>query len=241
MSTLSILIVAQDEENVIPWTMESCLHTSQILGSSLREIVVVDGGSKDHTMDIVNAYKDKMPIKLLQRPWDFTRAQMNYGLDNCTGDYVMPVDADMTWTTNFPHIFLSGRYDQAAFWDFRMLFTCVDAYHYFNWPIGVNMRLFRSGRRFKEDRKYHWQVDGQTHGIPVCGDVIIFENSCRIKDEKALLHRGERRQTCISDMAAEGASPGAPDRFLMAARTSENQKMKLSDDLINLVLPSTNG
>ncbi len=235
MSTLSVCTICQDEEEPIKWYLEACKHLTKNC-PGLQEVVLIDGGSKDNTIDVINSYKDEIPIKLLERPFDCTRDQQNFGLEHCTGEFVFTPDADMTWTSNFPDIFNSGFFDRMSYCDFPMLFTAKDAYHWFyKWNLGINMRLHKRGPKWT--RKFHVVLEGQTPGIPVCGRVTIFENSCRISDEKALLNRGERRQWCIDDMIAEGNGPGAPDRFLEAARHAEYQE--LLPFLKDLVIPGT--
>ena len=240
MSTLSICTIAQDEEEPIRWYLEACLYTSQVLQKDLKEIVVVDGGSKDKTLQVLKEYESKMPLIVLERPFDTTREQQNFALDHCTGDFVFTPDADMTWTSNFPFIFMAGMFDNAPFWDFPMLFTGKDAYHYFHrWPQGVNMRLHRRGPRWH--RQFHVQLEGQTGGLPVCSDVVIFENSCRIKNDEALMWRGQRRQIYDAAMAAEGAAPGPADRFYGAAHAPESEFAPIPQWIAQLILPSTNG
>lgn len=241
MNTLSICTLCQDEEEPIKWYLECCAHLNNALAGSLREVVLVDGGSKDNTIDIIKSYMDRVPITLLERPFDYTRNQLQHGIEHCTGDFIFDPDADMTWTTNFSEVFLSGKFDASDIWDFPMLFTGKDAYHYFHkWPFGVNWRLWKRHRKLSTGRKFHISLEGQTGGLPVCGEVVIFENSGRIKNEAALLHRGERRQVCTADMALEGASPGSPTRFLEAARSAATETALLPEHIKRLVLPSTN-
>jgi len=242
-SSLSVCTICQDEEYVIRWYLESMAHIAATL-PDLKEVVLVDGGSKDNTIDIINSYKDRIPIRLFERTWDFTRAQMNYGIDQCSGDYIFVPDADMTVTTNFSAWFKSGEHKTSSYWDFMLLFTARDAYHYFNWPVGPSMRLFKAGKRYDETRKYHVHLEGQYSGIPVCKEVIMFENSMRVSNEAALLHRGERRQICRDDMTKEGGDPGPPDRFLNAQRASLNNPalvLEIHQSIKDIILPSTNG
>jgi glycosyltransferase involved in cell wall biosynthesis len=241
-NTLSIVTACQDEEEPIKWYLESCAHAAEHI-PGLKEVILIDGGSKDNTIDVILSYQDRIPLKLIQRPWDFTRAQQNYALEQATGDFVFGPDADMTWTTNFSDVFNSGLFQQGAYWDFPMIFTVRDAYHYFkNWQQGINMRLWKRGPKWGEHRKYHVQLEGQTQGIPVCQSVVIFENSCRITNDAALLNRGERRQICIPDMQAEGAAPGSPTLFLEHAHVPDSEVAPLPEHFtsLSLILPSTN-
>jgi hypothetical protein len=241
MSTLSVCTICQDEVGCIEWYLEYFAFVAEQLGDQLREVVIVDGGSKDNTVEVIKSYQDRIPIKLLERSFDCTREQQNFGLDHCTGDFIFGLDADMTASINFPSVFKSGFFDYGFYFDFPMRFTARDAFHYFLWPPGVNMRLWKRGPKWKPERKFHVQLEGQTQGIPVCGNVIIFENSCRIKNDKALMWRGERRQKCEVDMAAEGAPPGAPDRFYNAAHAPDSEIAEFDPYTKSLILPSTNG
>jgi glycosyltransferase involved in cell wall biosynthesis len=241
MSTLSVCTICQDEEEPIRWYLECCAHLAAHL-PDFREVVLVDGGSQDRTLSIVQEYSTRVPIVLLQRPFDCTRDQQNAGLDLCTGDFVFTPDADMTWTTNFPEVFQSGVFERSSYWDFSMFFTAKDAYHYFDWPRGVNMRLHRRGPRWKAERKFHVQLEGQYSGLPICSSVVLFENSCRIKDKHALWRRGERRQRFQAEMEAEGGGPGSPDRFYRAVYEADPKSIvELPPAVRDLVLGSTNG
>lgn len=235
MSTLSVCTICQDEEEPIKWYLEACKHLAENC-PSLNEVVLIDGGSKDNTIDVINSYKDKVPIKLLERPFDYTGAQQNFGLEHCTGDFVYTPDADMTWTSNFPAIFNNGFFDKMNYCDFPMIYTAKDAYHWFHkWSNGVNMRLHKRGPKWI--RKFHVNLEGQTGGLPVCGRVTIFENSCRISSEEALLNRGQRRQWCADEMHEEGIGPGSADRFLYAAKGTEY--IEVSPALRALIIPCT--
>lgn len=237
--SVSIMTIMQDEEEPIRWYLESCAHLAQNF-PDLKEVVLVDGGSKDNTLAVVEEYKDRVPLRVFERPWDFTRAQMNYGLDQCTGDYIFVPDADMTWTTNFADWLKTGVFVISNYWDMMLLFTVKDAYHFFKWPIGPSMRLFKGGLRYDETRKYHVHLQGQHSGIPVVSEVVLFENSCRISSDAALLERGARRQYCVADMESEGGGPGPVDRFVQATRSPEAAIARVDPDLERLVLPSTN-
>lgn len=242
MNTLSVCTVCQDEEEPIKWYLECCKHLSEQLGELLHEVVLVDGGSKDNTIDVIKSYQTFIPIKLLERPWDFTVAQTNYGLSFCTGDFTFLPDADMSWTMNFPDVFKSGKFSSSNYWDFSLLFTARDAYHYFKWSGGPNTRLCKGGLKCKTDRKYHWSLEGRVGGIPLCREVVLFENSCRIKSEKALRNRGERRQGCAEEMNKEGAHPGGPDRFYETARHSlDSEILNTPQSICNIIQPTTNG
>jgi len=184
MSTLSVCTICLNEEEPIVWYLDCCAYLAATL-PNLQEVILVDGGSTDNTIDVINSYRDRVPITLLQHPFDTFGEQKNRALVKATGDFIFGPDADMTWTRNFSDVFASGQYASAAYWDFQMKFTAQDKYHYFHrWPQGVNMRLWKRGPLFVTN--FHEKLQGQTQGIPVCSHVTIFENSRRIGDQAAL-------------------------------------------------------
>lgn len=79
---LSVVVITKDEENRIQACLESVKWAS--------EIVVVDTGSKDRTLEIVKKYTDKIYDVPSQ---DFAEAR-NFAMKKISGDWVLYVDAD---------------------------------------------------------------------------------------------------------------------------------------------------
>ena len=238
MTTLSIISICQDEAEVISWYLECCVYTYRVLGPRwLKEVVIVDGGSSDNTVEIIKSYQSKLPLVLVEHPFDTFGAQKNRALEHATGDYVFAPDTDMTWTTNFGLIFKTGYYEKFEMVDFRMLFTVDDEYHYYKWPLGVNMRLWlNKGRRFVTDVHEKLQDQISMGGLPVCEHVWLFENSFRQSDA-ALLHRGERYQRFQEVMMAAGGGPGPADKYLKAKYVPQEIKGEIGMPLKALILP----
>jgi glycosyltransferase involved in cell wall biosynthesis len=80
--TISVAIVAMDEENNIGRTLASV--------SWADEIVLVDSGSKDRTCEIAR----ERGARVVVEPWRGYVAQKQYAIDLCTKDWVLLVDAD---------------------------------------------------------------------------------------------------------------------------------------------------
>ncbi|MFA5394965.1 MAG: glycosyltransferase [Methanogenium sp.] len=239
MSTLSIMGICQDEGEVIGAYLESCVHLKSVLQNDLKEVILIDGGSKDNTIEIINSYKDKLPIILIEHPFDSFGQQKNRGLEVATGDYIWGCDTDMTWTTDFPEIFKSGFYDMEDFWNFRIIFTADDAYHYFyKWPTNANVRLWKRGPKFVTN--FHEQLEGANgKAAPLDMKVLLFENSFRQSDA-ALLNRGKRYQKFAAALSAVGFGPGPEDRYLNAAHCPESEKAPIPKEYVSFILPSTN-
>jgi hypothetical protein len=79
---LTCTLVCQNEEPTIAACLESVAWCD--------EIVVVDGGSTDRTVDIARRFTKRV----LVNPWPGYRAQKQFALEAATGDWVLNVDAD---------------------------------------------------------------------------------------------------------------------------------------------------
>lgn len=84
MKTLGVSMIVKNEAGII----ESCLESIK----GVDEIVIVDTGSEDDTVEICRKHTDKV---FTDYKWndDFAEAR-NVSLDRCTADYVLIIDAD---------------------------------------------------------------------------------------------------------------------------------------------------
>lgn len=81
---ISISMITLNEEKNIARALSSCTFAD--------EIVVVDGGSTDSTLDIL---RSNGKVVLIQHAWeDHFGKQRQISLDHCTGDWVVRLDAD---------------------------------------------------------------------------------------------------------------------------------------------------
>jgi glycosyltransferase involved in cell wall biosynthesis len=75
---------------VITWNEEERLRRCLESVAWADEIVVVDAGSDDKTVEIARAFTDHV----LARPWDGFATQKNFALDHASGAWVLSLDAD---------------------------------------------------------------------------------------------------------------------------------------------------
>lgn len=80
---LSVIIITVNEEKWI----ENCLKSVQNIAD---EIIIVDSGSQDKTLDICRKYK----TKIFHRNWQGYSSQKNYALSKTSGDWIFFIDAD---------------------------------------------------------------------------------------------------------------------------------------------------
>lgn len=84
---LSAFIICYNEESRI----EGCIRSLH----QCREIVVVDSGSTDKTIERIEALKlSGFPILLLHNVWAGYSAQKQYALDQCSQKWCLNIDAD---------------------------------------------------------------------------------------------------------------------------------------------------
>lgn len=84
MNNLSVIIITKNEEKNI----ERCLDSIKNLAN---EIILVDSGSTDQTLNIAKEYTDK----IFFRQWDDDfSAQKNYALSKTSNDWILSIDAD---------------------------------------------------------------------------------------------------------------------------------------------------
>jgi glycosyltransferase involved in cell wall biosynthesis len=81
-STLSVAIITLNEEDNLARTLNSVRFAD--------EIVVLDSGSTDRTVEIA----ESLGAKVFQEPWKGFAGQKNSAIDKCSGTWVLSLDAD---------------------------------------------------------------------------------------------------------------------------------------------------
>ena len=84
---LSVVIITHNEEANIGRTLAS---VQLLVGDGKGEIIVVDSGSTDRTVEIAKSFGAKVFIE----EWKGYAAQKNSAIDKATGDWILSLDAD---------------------------------------------------------------------------------------------------------------------------------------------------
>ena len=91
----SIIMPAYNVEDSIEESIKSVFNQTY----TNYELIVIDDCSTDNTYEVVKKYSN---IKLLQTPVNSRQgAARNIGLNNCTGDYILFLDADDEFYDNY--------------------------------------------------------------------------------------------------------------------------------------------
>jgi glycosyltransferase involved in cell wall biosynthesis len=134
--TISIAMIAMNEEANLPRTLESVRWAD--------EIIVVDSGSKDRTLEVARAFGAKTSYH------DFGGhgEQKNVALDLCTSDWILLLDADEVLTPGLQEEIrevLSGEPKFEAYWIPRLNFIFGRWMRHGGFYPDRKLRLFRRG------------------------------------------------------------------------------------------------
>lgn len=116
---ISIITTCYNRNNTIASALESTLSQDY----TNKELVVIDGGSKDGSVDTIKKYEDRLAFFISEKDSGMYNA-LNKGIKNCTGDIIgllhsddifyeeksLSKIADIFARTNADIIFANGQY-----------------------------------------------------------------------------------------------------------------------------------
>jgi len=147
--TLSVAMIAMNEEANLPRTLESVRWAD--------EIVIVDSGSKDRTIEIAQSFGAKTSYHAFGGHGE----QKNVALDLCTSDWILLLDADEVLSPGLQkeiRDLLAGEPDPkyGAYWIPRLNLILGRWMRHGGTYPDPKLRLFRLGTaRLREDTEPH--------------------------------------------------------------------------------------
>jgi glycosyltransferase involved in cell wall biosynthesis len=163
--TLSVAIITKNEEANLPRTLESVRWAD--------EIVVVDSGSTDKTVDIVRSFG----ATVIQREWHGFGKQKNLAIERCTSEWVLSLDADEevgeALAQEITHLLEETPEADAYFLPRRNLFLGRWIKHGGYYP-DPKLRLFRKGAAWFEERAVHETVQYSGNTRILHNDLIHY-------------------------------------------------------------------
>lgn len=180
---LSVVIITHNEQANIGRTLQS-VHS--LVADGRGEIIVVDSGSTDRTVEIAQS----LGAKVFVEPWKGFAAQKNSALDKASGDWILSLDADEEvggeLAEQIGYLILgqtrTTERDGAPVYTKALIATTVQGFrlrrknHFLGrwirhggfWP-DYKLRLFRRGAGHFEERAVHETVglDGMVRDLPV--------------------------------------------------------------------------
>lgn len=137
MTKLSATLIVLNEETRI----EACLQALEWVD----EIVVVDGGSEDRTVELARKYT----AKVYSRTFDDFSRQKNYAVEQAAEEWILSIDADETVSPELRHAIESALRRPTAFDGFYVTRK--------NYVFGTNLKFGGRGteqilRLFRKDK-----------------------------------------------------------------------------------------
>jgi glycosyltransferase involved in cell wall biosynthesis len=173
MSQLSVIIITKNEEKNIRKCLESVRWA--------EEIVIVDSGSSDRTMELAKEYTKKIFVK----PWEGYGEAKNFGLSKCSGDWVFWLDADERATVELQkeiqNVLKSAGPDVKALRMPRKANFLGKWIKHCGWYPGRVVRVFRrSEGKFSEERVHE--------KLEIAGEIIDLNSDLLHYTDPNLVH-----------------------------------------------------
>jgi glycosyltransferase involved in cell wall biosynthesis len=144
---LSVAIITKNEEKHLRRALESVRFAD--------EIVVVDSGSTDQTLDIAREFN----CRIFERDWPGYAAQKNFALEQCTRQWVFSLDADEQLTPELEAEVLSvveGGTSAFELYTMPRLSLFIDKWmRHGGWYPDRQLRLLKNGAGRFIDRPVH--------------------------------------------------------------------------------------
>jgi glycosyltransferase involved in cell wall biosynthesis len=156
--TLSVVIITHNEEANLGRTLES---VKSLVGDGKGEIIILDSGSTDRTVDIAKSFGAKVFLE----DWKGFAAQKNSAIDKATGDWILSLDADEEIgdvARGFIRLVLSDSHEalshSAGYWFSRRNHFMGRWVRYGGFYPDAKLRMFKRGTGRFEDRAVHEDV-----------------------------------------------------------------------------------
>ncbi|HTZ90732.1 MAG TPA: glycosyltransferase family 2 protein [Alloacidobacterium sp.] len=161
--TLSVAIITKNEEANLPRTLESVRWAT--------EIVVVDSGSTDRTIEIAWSFG----AKVIREQWHGFGKQKNLAIEHCDSEWVLSLDADEevgeALAQEITQLLEETPDVDACFLPRRNFFLGRWIRHGGYYP-DPKLRLFRKGTAWFEERAVHETVQYSGPTRMLQGDLI---------------------------------------------------------------------
>lgn len=210
-NTLGVCLIVRDEEEVIA----RCLGCAKKFAD---EIVVVDTGSKDNTVEKARAFTDK--IYYFEWCDDFSAAR-NFAFEKAASDYVMWLDADDVITeencTRIRNLVDNGGFDMA----YLIYAAAFDG----DRPTFVynRERIFR--------RSENYRFSGAVHEA-VCPRGNIVYSAARIDHKKVKTADPSRNLKIYQKLIARGISLDERSKFYYGRELMYNKMYREGADVL---------
>lgn len=204
---ISVVLITQDEELSLAQTLESVMP---LVGDGRGEIIVVDSGSTDRTVEIARSYGAQVFVE----PWKGFAGQKNSAIEKASGDWVLQLDADERLESELVDEIttaLSSSLDRQGFWIPRKNFFLGRWIRHGGFYPDPKLRLIRRGAGKFEEYGAHptIKMNGPTgklrhalvhNAYPTLRGYINHMNSYSSSGAEVLVAKGYRRFSPVNIM-----------------------------------------
>lgn len=220
---LSIAMMVKNEEKFLERTLKALVPIKYDISC---EIVIVDTGSEDDTVNIAKKYADKVVIE----PWKNNFSYMrNISISHCSGEWVLVVDADEVLEnpkgiTEFFTNKLNKKYNAVA-----VAIKNITSDDDKNYIMGSLVRMFKKDSSLRYEGKIHEQAK---YKGPVLKSNAIFKHyGYNNNDYKLMIYKYERNLKLLEEQLRETPND-IYTLFQLAQTYSMAKKIKEALDLI---------
>lgn len=193
---LSICMIVKNEEANLQRCLDSFLPIIQMKDDEtlrpLTELIIVDTGSTDRTVNIAKKFTDKVYKKEFI-PWDFSKAR-NYGIGKAIGDKIMIIDADEELRQKclylLEDIILNPKYKEPT--------VFVKLYNYYTGDLKQYSEMLQP-RIFRNEKGFHYEQS--VHNKPILKTPYLFAPHITFNHYGYLFH-GEKGEKLLDNKMA---------------------------------------
>lgn len=203
--TISVVLITLNEEANLPRTLGSVLPLTR---DGRGEIIVLDSGSSDRTLEIAREYSAKIFVE----PWKGFAAQKNSVMDKASMDWVLQLDADEALEPGLAdeiQAALEGRSAAIGYWIPRKNFFLGRWMKHGGFYPDRKLRLIRRGAGKFEEYGAHptIKIDGPTgkmkhallhHAYPSLSGYIDHMNFYSSSGAEIAYAKGHRRFSLLN-------------------------------------------
>jgi rSAM/selenodomain-associated transferase 2 len=169
--SVSIIIPALDEERQIGRVLSALLSLPDVV-----EIIVVDGGSRDRTVELARAFEG---VKVVEFGRANRAQQMNAGARDAQGEVLLFLHADVCLPVDALAAVREALADATVIggcFEFSFPATASAAYRLYAWGINLRTRLFRTatGDQALFVRRGVFAALGGYRDVPLMEDIELF-------------------------------------------------------------------
>lgn len=184
VSELSIIIPTLNEEKYLPKLLNSILDQNF---QGKLQVIIVDGHSKDKTLEAAKSYKDKIKDLLILRTGKGVGHQRNRGAKIARYEHIVFIDADMILPKNFLNKFTKDLNPNQKIIHVPIYFpipgiSFVHLAYYFAGFVVVIFSFFSPatpGQFIFTTKKNHLEIGGFKEGVVAGEDIDYGERSIK--------------------------------------------------------------